>query len=173
MGEILKAEISSEHFILKSLDPKVHDLSNYLSWMRNTNSNIYIQGVSKNYSSEELIRYITEKNNSWTALLLGIFTKSDFHHIGNIKLEPIVTKKSATIGILIGEESWRGKGVGFEVIARLLEYSFNDLELEIVELGVSKRNLKALSLYTRLGFKENVQNQTSQDSMTMSISKKT
>ena len=173
MEEILKAEISSERFILKSLDPKVHDLSNYLLWMRNKNSKLYIQGVRENYSPQDLSNYLTEKNNSSTALLLGIFTKLDFHHIGNVKLEPIVTKKSATIGILIGEESWRGKGVGFEVIARLLEYSFNDLELEIVELGVSKRNLKALSLYTRLGFKENVQNQTSQDSMTMSISKKT
>jgi len=171
MGEILKAEISSEHFILKSLDPKVHDLSNYLSWMRNTNSNIYIQGVSKNYSNEELIRYITEKNNSSTSLLLGIFTKSDFLHIGNIKLETIVTKKSATLGILIGEEGWRSKGVGFEVITRLLEYSFDDLELEIVDLGVDKNNLKAINLYTRLGFIENNQESISLESIRMSISK--
>jgi GNAT superfamily N-acetyltransferase len=139
--------------------------------MRNTNSNIYIQGVSKNYSSEELIRYITEKNNSSTALLLGIFTKSDFLHIGNIKLEPIVTKKSATLGILIGEEGWRSKGVGFEVITRLLEYSFDDLELEIVDLGVDKNNLKAINLYTRLGFIESNQESISRESIRMSISK--
>jgi [ribosomal protein S5]-alanine N-acetyltransferase len=171
MEEILKAKISSEHYLLETLSPAHHDLTNYLSWMRNKNSNFYIQTVSENYSEEDLVRYIKDKNNSSNALLLGIFTKSDFLHIGNIKLEPIMTKKSATLGILVGEESWRGKGVGFEVITRVLEYGFNDLELELVELGVSKKNLKAIDLYLRLGFLENTHESSSTDSIRMSISK--
>jgi RimJ/RimL family protein N-acetyltransferase len=92
-------------------------------------------------------------------------------HIGNVKLEPIIPKKSAAIGILIGEESWRGKGVGFEVITRVLEFCFTDLELELVELGVDKKNLKAINLYTRLGFIEDRQESNSHESIRMSISK--
>jgi RimJ/RimL family protein N-acetyltransferase len=78
---------------------------------------------------------------------------------------------SATVGILIGEESWRGKGVGFEVISRVLEFCFNDLELEYVELGVNKNNLKAIHLYTRLGFIESNQESDFSESIKMSISK--
>jgi hypothetical protein len=70
--------------------------------------------------------------------------KPEDSHIGNVKLEPIIPRKSAAIGILIGEENWRSKGVGFEVITRVLEYCFTDLELELVELGVDKKNLKAI-----------------------------
>jgi len=45
------------------------------------------------------------------------------------------------------------------------------LELELVELGVNKKNLKAINLYTRLGFIEDSQETNSQESIRMSISK--
>lgn len=167
----MKAELSSERFLIKSLSPKIDDLKIYLSWMRNKHANPFIQGVNENLSPEELSNYVTEKNNSNTALLLGIFVKPDHTHIGNVKLEPIIPRKSAAIGILIGEENWRSKGVGFEVIARVLEFCFTDLELELVELGVNKKNLRAIKLYTRLGFMENTQESNSRDSIRMSISK--
>ncbi len=167
----MKAELSSERFRIKSLSPKIDDLKVYLSWMRDKNANPFIQGVNENLSLEELLNYVTEKNNSNTALLLGIFVKPDDTHIGNVKLEPIILRKSAAIGILIGEENWRSKGVGFEVITRVLEFCFTDLELELVELGVNKKNLRAIRLYTRLGFIENTQESNSGDSIRMSISK--
>lgn len=171
MGEALKAELSSERFAIKSLSPGIDELKAYLSWMRNKKSNPFIQGINENFSPQELVDYVSQKNDSSRALLLGIFVKPDDTHIGNIKLEPIIPRKSAAIGILIGEESWRGKGVGFEVIARVLEFCFVDLELEFVELGVNKKNLRAINLYTRLGFIENTQESDSHESIRMSISK--
>ncbi len=167
----MKAELSSERFLIESFDPKIHELKNYLSWMRNMKSNPFIQGINENFTSQDLSEYVLEKNDSKTALLLGIFVKSDKTHIGNIKLEPILPKKSATLGILIGEESWRGKGVGFEVISRVLEFCFKALELEYVELGVSKNKFKAIDLYKRLGFIESKQEANSSESTRMSISK--
>ncbi len=167
----MKAELSSERFVIRSLSPEIDELKGYLSWMRNKRANPFIQGVSESYSSEELVAYINEKNDSEVALLFGIFVNPENTHIGNIKLEPILARKSATLGILIGEESWRGKGVGFEVISRVLEFCFKDLELEYVELGVSKNNLKAMHLYTRLGFIESNQEPNSSESIMMSITK--
>ncbi len=169
----MKAQISSERFVIRSLSPEVDEVTFYLSWMQNKTANPFIHGINENLSSKELIDYISEKNDSETALLLGIFAKTENIHIGNVKLEPIIPKHSATIGILIGEEGWRGKGVGFEVINRVLEFCFLDLELELVELGVSKKNLRAIRLYTRLGFRENTQEHTSHESIRMSISKPT
>lgn len=165
----MKAEFSSERFVIKSLTAEVDELKGYLSWMRNKKANPFIQGVNENFSSQKLIDYVLEKNNSKTALLFGIFVKPDKTHIGNIKLEPIIPRKSAAIGILIGEEDWRGKGVGFEVMSRVLVYCFKDLELETVELGVNKKNTAAINLYSRIGFIENTQSSSASESIKMSI----
>ena len=169
----MKAQISSERFVIRSLSPEVDEVKFYLTWMQNKIANPFIQGINENLSSQELTDYISQKNDSETALLLGIFVKTENLHIGNVKLEPIIPKQSATIGILIGEESWRGKGVGFEVITRVLEYCFLDLELELVDLGVNKKNLRAIHLNTLLGFIENAQERRSDESIRMSISKST
>ena len=167
----MKAVISSERFIIKSLDPEVDDFASYLSWMRDKNANLFIQGIDENFLYQDLVTYVSRKNHSEAAILFGIFVKPDSIHIGNVKLELFIPRKSAAIGILIGEEGWRGKGVGFEVITRVLEYCFIDLELESVELGVNKKNLRAINLYTRLGFTENAQESDSQESVGMRISK--
>lgn len=167
----MESKLASNRFLLKSLSPTQDNFENYLSWMKNGESNPFIQGVNIDLSTQDLVDYVSEKNISETALLLGIFVMSSNTHIGNIKLEPILPRKSATIGILIGEESWRGKGVGFEVISRVLDFCFIDLGLELVELGVNKNNLRAINLYTRLGFIESDQEQNSSESIRMSISK--
>ena len=165
----MKAKILSERFEIRSLNPEIDNLQSYLSWMRDVKANPYIQDASENYSMQNLINYVSDKNYSNSALLFGIFVKLHNLHIGNIKLEPIIQRKSATIGILIGEESWRGKGVGYEVITRVLEFCFTDLGLEFVELGVNGQNLKARDLYSRLGFKEDIEFTNSNESIKMSI----
>lgn len=167
----METKLETNRFLLKSLSPTQDSFENYLSWMQNEKSNPFIQGVNVDLNTQDLVEYVSQKNVSESALLLGIFVIADGTHIGNIKLEPIHPRKSATIGILIGEESWRGKGVGFEVISRILEFCFADLDLESVELGVSKNNLRAIHLYSRLGFIESDQEPNSSDSIKMMISK--
>jgi ribosomal-protein-alanine N-acetyltransferase len=167
----VEVQLNTDRFILRTMSPEIENLESYLSWMKNEESNPFIQGVNKDLTAQDLTNYISEKNESKTALLLGIFVKRENIHVGNVKLEPIIPKKWATIGILIGEENWRGKGAGFEVITRVLEFCFTDLELEFVELGVNKNNLKAINLYSRLGFIESAQEASSPESISMSISK--
>lgn len=165
----MEYKLETSRFLLKSLSPTQDSFENYLLWMQNSDSNPFIQGVNVNLSTQDLVDYVSEKNVSETALLLGIFVIADGTHIGNIKLEPVYPRKSATIGILIGEETWRGKGVGFEVMSRVLEYCFKDLKLDIVELGVNKKNIAAINLYSRIGFKERAEASSSSESIKMSI----
>jgi [ribosomal protein S5]-alanine N-acetyltransferase len=130
--------------------------------MRDINSNSFIQSVSGSTTRESLISYIKAKEESEFALLFGIFTKNDFEHIGNVKLEPLILADSATIGILIGEESWRGRGVGFEVLSKLVNFAFTDLKLKRVDLGVHVQNFAAVNLYKKLGFTINSPNPSSE-----------
>ena len=165
----MNANISTKRLYLRSLIPKEDDFDNYLSWMRDSKTSLFIKSVRADTTLEDLHRYVEFHNDAHNSLLLGIFLKPNFKHIGNIKLEPIVQSEKATLGILIGEEEWRGKGIGFEVMTNVLEYCFKDLKLETVELGVDKKNIAAIKLYSRVGFIEDIEASDSNESIKMSI----
>jgi len=160
-------KIESENYYLRSLVPDIDDLSNYISWMTDLSQNEFIDSVRKNFTIEELKGYITEKNNSSNAILFGIFDKSNGNHVGNIKLEPILENNYAWIGILIGESAYRGKGVGFEVITSIMQFSKEALYLSQLCLGVNKSNTPALRLYMKLGFVEIIDSSTQADEIRM------
>ncbi len=60
---------------------------------------------------------------------------------------------TAWIGIVIGEDIARGKGVGFHAI-RFLEEEIKRQGLKRIELGVFEFNSNAIRLYERMGYKE-------------------
>lgn len=60
----------------------------------------------------------------------------------------------AEFGIIVGEKSARGKGVGREATALMLGYGFRTLNLNRIWLRVTEANAAAISVYERLGFKQ-------------------
>lgn len=60
---------------------------------------------------------------------------------------------SAWIGIMIGERSARGIGIGGQAMT-YLEKQILDQQLKRIELGVFKFNTPAINLYRKLGYKE-------------------
>lgn len=75
----------------------------------------------------------------------------------NYQVDPkyLYKKESGTawIGIVIGEVSARGKGVGYDAI-RFLEEEIKRQGLRRIELGVFEFNSNAIRLYERMGYKE-------------------
>ena len=145
---------SSDHFIFQNLKPNQKKLANYLSWMRDTQNNVFIDSIDKNYSLERLVQFISEKNSSSQALLLGIFDKQNGVHFGNIKFEPIDKEsRTAWLGILIGDLRYRGKGHAKEIIDSTCEHISNIYNINKVCLGVNKNNSVALKTYLKSNFK--------------------
>lgn len=62
--------------------------------------------------------------------------------------------RHAELGIMIGDASLRGRGVGTEATALLCRYAFDDLNLQRLWLRVEAGNQAAQRLYSRLGFQE-------------------
>lgn len=60
---------------------------------------------------------------------------------------------SAWISILIGDQSYWGKGVS-KLAMKFLEDTCREMGFSRIELGVFENNIKALKLYTSLGYKE-------------------
>jgi|LauGreSuBDMM15SN_2_FD.fasta_scaffold59330_2 ribosomal-protein-alanine N-acetyltransferase len=148
----MEAKVDSQRLLLRSLDPKSDNLSHYLSWMRDVENNLFIESVKRDMTLRELQSYISDKNRSESALLLGIFEKSSKMHIGNVKLELNCSRQDACLGMLIGSREMRGKSFGYDAIKLLADFAKNEYSLISIYLGVDIKNIAAVKLYEKLGF---------------------
>jgi len=60
--------------------------------------------------------------------------------------------KTAEVFILIGEDDYRGKGIGKIAMKYLIDFAFSQLKLKELKLEVNKNNLPAINLYHHFGF---------------------
>lgn len=124
----------------------------YASWLNDTTVNQYLE--TRSVTVKELQEYIRTKRAAPDVLFLGIFCCDTGKHIGNVKLEPIDSKKkTAMMGLLIGDKEYWGKGVGTEVTNLITDIAFNKLGLKEVTLGVIPENKPAIRVYEKCGFK--------------------
>ena len=145
-----RVKIKGDRIYLRTLDEK-NATQEYCGWLNNPEVNKYLE--TREASIANLKQYIKGKNEVPNCLFLGIFLKGNNKHIGNVKLEPIDLKaKKATFGILIGDKNCWGKGIGTEVTKIVMNYAFNDLGLEEVNLGVLSENKAAIKIYEKVGF---------------------
>jgi len=144
--------IKTERFVLKEL--RVKDASyRYLNWFENIDIKTNILTSSKMKTLEDLKLYISDKYNANNIIFLGIFCINTGFHIGNIKYEPIDFKnKYAILGILIGDESYRGKKVGVEVIKASGAWLNESYGISKIVLEVSPINIRAINAYKSAGF---------------------
>ena len=69
------------------------------------------------------------------------------HEINNIN-------RTATLGIFIGNKDYRSKGYGTEAIKLILDFGFNYLNLNNIDLALMEFNKRALKCYEKCGFKK-------------------
>ena len=143
--------IEDEEIYLRELNE--NDASEeYCSWLNDPVTNQYI--VTRKATVEGLRKYIREKKNSTTCLFFGIFDNKTKKHIGNAKLEPIdFKKKTADLGILIGEKDYWGRGICTRCVKLLVKYAFEQLDINRVQLEVFPKNIAAIKCYKKVGLK--------------------
>ena len=92
-----------------------------------------------------------EKKN----ILFWAITLSNGKHIGNIKIDPIDYKhKNGEYGIMMGDKFEWGKGYAREASQLVIDYCFENLNLNKLTLGVIEENKQAIKLYKKLNFNE-------------------
>jgi len=60
--------------------------------------------------------------------------------------------RHAMLAIMIGEKEYWGRGYGQEAVTLLLDYGFNILNMNSIELGVYAFNERAIRCYEKIGF---------------------
>ena len=143
--------------------PKIVGTRLYLSPMNIEDAPIYVKWLNDKTVSENIgcdinvmtldseKEWIRKNQNNYN---FAIILKDKDQLIGNCGFADIdLIHRNATLGIFIGDEDNRGKGYGKEAIKLLLEYGFNNLNLNNIMLNVYSFNKKAIKVYESLGFK--------------------
>lgn len=125
----------------------------YLSWLNNqetTKGLVTGRFPSSMQSLKSYLRSVTQGENS---VMFAICLVENDKHIGNIKLDQFdYFARTAELGVLIGEQNHRGKGIGSESCKLVLDFAFANLNLRKVTLSVFSNNPIAIKTYERLGF---------------------
>jgi len=89
-------------------------------------------------------------------------------YIGNVQLIHIANG-TAEFHLFVAEKEYWGKGIGAQATMLMLDYAFNTLQLNQVNLEVHRENLRAFQIYKKAGFLE-ADNGTEFTKMTLSAS---
>ena len=144
-------DLESERLIYKRVSAE-HVTDTYVNWINDAEVNKYLE-TRGNYNLELLKSYIEKQYNNET-YFWAIHLKDSKKHIGNIKIDPInFETNTGDYGILMGDKTNWGKGFAKEATLRILDYSFNDIKLSKINLGVIEDNVNAFKLYKKIGFK--------------------
>jgi len=124
----------------------------YLEWMHNPAVTQYLESRWRTYSLEDLISYVRHVNESPRDFLFGIFVEG-YGHVGNIKIGEIDWKhRYGDMGLIIGDSSVWGKGVGTRGINLACDYAFQELGLRKIVAGIYEPNVGSRRAFEKAGF---------------------
>ncbi|MCG8637441.1 MAG: GNAT family N-acetyltransferase [Desulfobacterales bacterium] len=125
----------------------------YYNWLNNTKINRYLETRYFPRSRESLVDYVKSMEGNSGQFFMAICLKEGRSHVGNIKIGPVSwIHRTADIGILIGEESVWGRGVGTEAIELAAEFAFNTLNLNKLTAGCYEVNQGSFKAFSKAGF---------------------
>lgn len=128
------------------------DIPYRVKWLNNPKVNKFIGdelGKKTNLKKQKewFAEYQTDKNKIFFTVC------DDSKPIGFMGLSNISKiNRNADLFIAIGEDDYRGKGIGKIAMKWIIDYGFNKLKLHKINLGVIKDNTPAVNLYKSLGF---------------------
>tara|TARA_Y100000590_G_C15487012_1_gene926201 strand:+ start:416 stop:946 length:531 start_codon:yes stop_codon:yes gene_type:complete len=135
------------------LKPKRDDMPLLLEWRNNPNHMKYYR-QHKTLSLEEQLKWYDSMINDQT-----------WHHfvarpIGEEKLIGVVflnhihpVYKTGEFGITLADPNYRGKGFGKDMLLTIMEYGFQELNLNRIWCEVYSNN-SSVNLYRKVGFKD-------------------
>lgn len=135
-----------ENYTFESV--KESDFKELIEWMRKNNetdditysldSQVFYQRFIEYYVTDNECFIIIKKENN----IVGVFK-------GRLDLED---KEELFIWYFTIDRKFRGKGVGSEIIERIIEYFESRYSISVTKVGIVENNIGALNFWTRIRF---------------------
>ena len=155
---------SERIYFVKITEKLVND---YLDMVNDIEVQKFISHNRKTYTPEGEIEWIKDKRSK-NAIIFSMIEKETNEFIGNIEIMGI-NNNIGKMGIAITPKK-QDKHYGQEAIKRLIDYSYEKLSLEGMELYVFNFNPRGIKCYEKVGFVKDGTGKT-EDTIHMSIKK--
>ena len=144
-------DISIPTIALRELEPE--DIPHLYRYRNDPDVTRGLGGFSPGYSLQAIKDWIERHaavpdEHIWA--IADRETNTCLGHVGLYQIDHRV--RSCELGIIIGDLSKWGKGIGREVTRAIIAYAFDELNMNRIELSVVSSNARALHLYEGLGF---------------------
>lgn len=135
--------------------PELNDLDAFYIIKNDPEIAGMVVGFSIGYSKTDINDWIEYHKKQKDEIFWVIAEKETNRCIGHVGIYQIDYRvRKAEFGIIIGEKSLWGKGLGLIFSKFAIEYAFNNLNLMRIQLTVLATNERAYQLYKSLEFKE-------------------
>lgn len=161
---------------------KVKPSSNYLSWMRDSQVNRYLESRNEKVTIKSINNFIRASNKNSNIIFYGIFTNDlEKNHVGNIKIDINWFHKFCTFGYLLGEQKkYKRKGLISEAINIASNLAFDHLKMRLCiakTYEMNKGSIKCLlknnfNLESRIKKMWKINKVTYTDDLTFTLNKK-
>ena len=144
--------VEGDKVILRPISAE--DTENILRWRNKEavrNHFIYRETLTR----EEHEKWLEEKVRKGTVCQFIIEAKETGAGVGSVYLRDLdYGNRKCEFGIFIGEDSFRGKGLGTESAKLVTSFAFEHLDMNKVYLRVLAENERAYKSYLRAGFRK-------------------
>lgn len=126
----------------------------YVGWLKNPRVNRYLESRFSIHTIESTRQFVENCLASPSSLLLGI---RSIHlqgaHVGNIKIASIDRHHGlGEVGILVGDKSAWGRGIGSAAIQLLMNIAREELGLRKLTAGCYASNIGSQKAFLKAGF---------------------
>lgn len=145
------AYLAGERTMLRGV--RREDLKHFGDWWDNADVTFYMESGWRPATDQILEAFFETATNNHNAVVFMIEEQKTGQLIGTCGLYEIFWPgRRAELRILIGEPSMFDKGYGTEATLTTLAYGFERLNMEVIHLGVSASNVRAVRSYEKAGF---------------------
>lgn len=129
----------------------------YVGWLNDPEINRFLESRFQHQDEASVAAFVGAMLASDRNLLLAIIDQRDGRHVGNIKIGPIDRPHGlADVGIIIGERSVWGHGLGTAAIHCAVDIARDELGLRKLTAGCYASNKGSARAFEKAGFQVEV-----------------
>lgn len=133
--------------------PTLDDAAVLCKLKNNEKASLLLGGIFRGYSLDDIRNWISFHNANTDEVLLVVEdtdASKIIGHVGLYKIDRIA--KKTEYGILIADDTSRGKGYGTICTLTMMEYAFKELGMNKVTAEVLCENAPSIAMFKKCGF---------------------